>query len=101
MYIYNVTIKVSLAIAADWEVWMKEKHIPDVLKTGCFVKHQFVKLLDHRDEEGETYAVQYYAETFQQYENYIQQYASALRNDGFALWGDKFVAFRTVMQIIQ
>ena len=33
MIIYNVTVGVDKSIEADWLAWMKEVHIPDVIKT--------------------------------------------------------------------
>ena len=37
MYIYNVTVNVSDDVHIEWLKWMKETHIPDVMKTGCFI----------------------------------------------------------------
>lgn len=34
--LYNVTVKVTPDIAADWLQWIKEEHINDVVQTGCF-----------------------------------------------------------------
>ncbi|MCE3229382.1 MAG: hypothetical protein K0S32_3933, partial [Bacteroidetes bacterium] len=33
MFIYNVTVNISNDIHTDWLKWMKEIHIPDVMKT--------------------------------------------------------------------
>lgn len=101
MIIYNVTIKLDWSIQQQWIEWMKETHIPAIMATGCFTTHQFVRLLDVDEEEGPTYAVQYFAETRQQLDNYIQQFAPALRQESFMKWGNKFIAFRTLMQVVQ
>jgi Domain of unknown function (DUF4286) len=100
MLIYNVTIKVDAAIAAPWLKWMKEEHIPQVLATGCFVRAQMVKLLETDETDGPTYAVQYYAESRGQYDKYIATYADALRQSGVFMWGDRFAAFRTLMELV-
>lgn len=100
MYIYNVTIKVTWAIHDDWVRWMIDKHMPDVLASGCFTGSQLVKLLDTDEEEGPTYAAQYYAASFEDYERYIGQYAQSLREDGYNKWGNNFIAFRSIMQIV-
>lgn len=34
--VYNVTTKVELSIAEEWLTWLKDEHIPDLIKTGCF-----------------------------------------------------------------
>jgi hypothetical protein len=98
MIIYNVTIKVEASIAADWLMWMKQEHIPDVMGTGCFSSFKIVRLLEIDDSEGPTYAIQYYAESKDNYNRYIQTHAVKLRDKSFARWGERFMAFRSVMQ---
>jgi hypothetical protein len=98
--IYNVTTKVSTGVHQAWLQWMQQVHIPAVMETGCFLKHQLVHLLDADDEEGVTYAVQYYAANTAQYEAYVSQHASALRQAAFDAWGDAIVAFRSLMQVL-
>lgn len=100
MIIYNVTLKVSWAIHDEWVKWMKEKHMPEVMATGCFTGKQLVKLLDTEEEEGPTYAAQYYADSYADYKRYIEQFSQPLRDDGFSRWGNNFIAFRSVMQIV-
>jgi hypothetical protein len=100
MFIYNVTIKIAHAIHESWLQWMNEVHIPEVMKTGCFEKYVFVKLLETDEAEGPTYAVQYYTISIAQYNRYIDLYASKLRKDGQDKWGDKFIAFRTLMEVV-
>jgi hypothetical protein len=100
MFIYNVTIKVDQSIHESWVKWMNEAHIPDVMKTGCFEKFQFVRLLDIDESEGPTYAVQYYAVSRAQYNRYIDLYAAGLRKASMEQWGERFIAFRTLMEVV-
>ncbi len=100
MYIYNVTTKVSSSIHTDWLHWMKNEHIPAVMQTGCFTSHKMVRILEIDEEEGPTYAVQYELNTQTDYEQYINEFAPILRNDTIQQWGDKIMAFRTIMQVV-
>lgn len=100
MFIYNVTIKVSHDIHEDWLSWLKDEHIPEVLSTGCFNDAAILRLLEVDDGEGPTYAVQYKAESKAAYNLYVNKYASMLRQKSFDKWGDQFIAFRSVMQIV-
>lgn len=100
MLIYNVTIKLMWAIHTEWLEWMKEKHLPDMLNTGCFTKYQLVRILEIEDDEGPTYAVQYYCATKQDYERYINEFSFTLRNDGLLKFGSQFIGFRSIMQIV-
>lgn len=100
MIIYNVTIKLDEAIHPQWLVWLKEEHIPDVIATGCFTKATILQLLETDDSEGPTYAIQYFAESKALYNRYIEKYAGVMRQKSFEKWGDKFIAFRSVMQVV-
>lgn len=100
MIIYNVTIKVDWSIAAEWEKWMKEEHIPELLETGCFDKHQLVRLLEVDETDGPTYAMQYYAQSLSKYDYYLQHYASALKEKFSKKWGQRYSDFRTLMQLV-
>lgn len=100
MLIYNITTKISWAIDEEWVRWMKEEHIPGIVDTGCFVDHRFVKLLETDETEGPTYATQFYANTRGDYERYIEMHATDLRNSAAAKWGDQFISFRSLMELV-
>jgi hypothetical protein len=101
MIIYNVTMKVDWEIAEDWLQWMQDIYIPEIVGTGCFEKHQLVKLLEVDDAEGPTYAAQYYANNVATYNKYVEQYSGDLRKGLSNKWGDKCLAFATLMQVVE
>ena len=98
--VYNVTIKVNNSIAAEWLEWIKKEHIPEVVGTGCFSHAVIHRLLETDETEGPTYAIQYHAANTELYNSYIQNHAPAMRRKGLDKWGDQFIAFRTVMHIV-
>ena len=100
MYIYNVTIKVQDAIQNDWLHWLEYEHIPEVLQTGCFVNARILRLKEVDDTEGPTYAIQYFAESKASYNQYIEKFAAILRQKSFDKWGNGFIAFRSVMEVV-
>ncbi|MBL0357780.1 MAG: DUF4286 family protein [Chitinophagaceae bacterium] len=100
MIIYNVTIKLDEAIHPQWLVWLKEEHIPDVIATGCFTKATILQLLETDDSEGPTYAIQYFAESKALYNLYIEKFSGEMRQRSFDKWGSRFIAFRSVMQVV-
>jgi hypothetical protein len=79
---------------------MKEEHIPEIIGTGCFTDARILQLLEVDDAEGPTYAVQYFAESKALYNRYIEQYADNMRAKAMEKWGNKFIAFRSVMQVV-
>jgi hypothetical protein len=100
MIIYNVTVNVSHSIAAGWLVWLKEEHIPEIISTGCFTHAVTLRLLETDDTEGITYAVQYHADSKAMYNRYITQFSALMRKKAIDKWGDQFIAFRTVMELV-
>jgi hypothetical protein len=100
MIVYNVTIKINGAMADAWLHWLQTEHIPEVVATGCFTHATVLRLLEVDDTEGPTYAVQYFAESKALYNQYIGQHAAGLREKSFEKWGDNFIAFRSVMQVV-
>jgi len=100
MIIYNVTVKVEKEIAEEWLEWLRKEHIPDLIGTGCFHNATVLQLLDTDDREGPTYAVQYFADSRNEVERYLSDYSAEMRNRGLERWGGKFIAFRSLMKVI-
>ena len=100
MIIYNVTTKVDGSIKSDWLAWMQEVHIPEVLKTDCFTDIVILQLLEVDNTEGPTYAIQYHAESKALYNRYIDKFANGMLQKAFDKWGNKFISFRSVMQVV-
>jgi hypothetical protein len=100
MIVYNVTVKTEHSITSAWLDWMKEEHIPDIIATGCFTHAQILRLLEVDESDGPTHAVQYYAESRALYNRYIERFSDIMRNKAMEKWGNKFIAFRSVMQVV-
>ncbi|MCW3462269.1 DUF4286 family protein [Chitinophaga nivalis] len=98
MIIYNVTVKVAADKHSEWLQWMREEHIPAMLQTGLFVNYRMSRLLEQDDTEGPTYSVQYFTDSFENYETFKTTHAQGLRQRGYDVFGDRFIAFTTVMQ---
>lgn len=98
--IYNVTIKVDHRIANQWLQWMKKEHIPDIIATDCFTHATILRLLDADETEGLTYAIQYHAESKAFYNRFIEIFAESMRKRAMEKWGDQFIAFRSVLEVV-
>ena len=99
MFIYNVTVNVADDVHTEWLRWMQETHIPDVMKTGCFVDSQILKVL-YVDDEGHTYSIQYKFLEMPDMEKYQKEFAPALQADHKAKFDGKYAAFRTILQMV-
>jgi hypothetical protein len=99
MIIYNVTINIDAAIHEEWLTWMKAIHIPEVMATGYFIESKICKIIGD-EETGINYAIQYTAQTMEHYETYKANHAPALQQKVTARYPGKFVAFRTLLEIL-
>ncbi|MDC6361741.1 MULTISPECIES: DUF4286 family protein [Flavobacteriaceae] len=100
MLIYNVTINIDKSVHDEWLLWMRDKHLPDMLATGKFTHAKMVKVLVEEDMGGVTYSIQYTTKDRQTLELYYKEDAERLRGDAQKLFPNKFVAFRTELEVI-
>lgn len=100
MIIYNVTLKVENDIADEWVAWMKDEHIPDLKSTGLFSECRLCRLLEQDETEGVTFSAQYTCADMAAYNAYIDNHAQTMRDKAFQRFGGKFVAFRSVMEVV-
>lgn len=99
MILYNVTVSIDEDIEHEWKAWMQDEHIPEVIKTGFFLKHRMLKLLNERpDATGVTYAIQYELENIGKLDTYLEHHAPSLQKKQQDRYGHKCMAFRTVLE---
>jgi len=99
MYIYNVTINVEADVKDEWVQWMKHSHMPEVMATGCFLTCQLCQLMVE-EETGVTYAAQYTFETESQFLQYQNEFAPQIQKKTADKYGEKALAFRTVLKVL-
>ena len=100
MIVYNVTVNIDESIVDGWLTWMKEIHIPDVMKTGFFVKANLNRVIVQGDT-GETYAISYTCKNMKDLHDYQVNFAPELQKKHLERYGKKAVAFRTLMEVIK
>ncbi|CAN5438055.1 DUF4286 family protein [soil metagenome] len=98
MILYNVTINIEKAVAGEWLKWMKEVHIPKIMNTGMFMENKIFRLLHEEENGGITYAVQFYASSMENIQNYQINYAPALQAEHNERYADQFVEFMTLLE---
>ena len=100
MILYNVTIKIDKVVAEEWLEWMKTKHIPDVMNTGYFQEYKVCEILHDDDDGGINYAFQYFAKNMEDFQTYQREHAKALQKEVATRYPNKYIAFRTLMKVI-
>jgi len=101
MIIYNVTCNVGSHMAEEWLLWMQQEHIPEVMQTGCFTDCKILKLLTEAgDNEGINYAIQYTANSIENYNQYKDQFGPILQAKTKEKYGDTVLAYRSLLEVI-
>lgn len=101
MYIYSVTINIENNVEKEWLDWMRNTHIPAVLKTGKFSKALLSQVMIEEEMGGVTYSVQYTTESLDTLRAYQQENEPNLQQETERKFAGKYVAFRTELQVIQ
>ena len=100
MIVYNVTVKVAAPVAKEWLQWQLLEQGPKLISTGYFTHVKVHRLLEIDDEEGPTYTIQYFANDLSDYRAYQQKFAEAHQQEAYDKWGNLFIAFRTIMEVV-
>jgi Domain of unknown function (DUF4286) len=99
MIIYNVTVNIEHDVHDEWLQWMRTKHIPDVMATGYFIEQKLCKVLVD-EEQGITYSFQYTCKNMDDLKAYQKLHAPRLQKEVADKYANKFVAFRTLLEVI-
>lgn len=99
--LYNVTVKIDHSVKEEWLAWMQDVHIPEVMATACFRSYKLSHLIGHDDGEGSTFAIQYEAPGRNHLEIYQKDHAVELQKKHKQKFEGKFVAFRTLLEVVQ
>ena len=75
MIIYEVTTDVEPASIPAYEAYMRDRHIPDVLSTGCFVRASIARSTQGR------YRIRYVATSMDVLDRYLGEHSQQFRDD--------------------
>ncbi len=86
-------------IHEEWYDWMREAHIPDMMKTGLFLECRICRI-KAEEQGGVSFAVQYLTSSQEKYDEYLEKHSERLQKDHADKYGGKVVAFRTVLEVM-
>lgn len=98
--LYIVHVQIDRDAAPQWEPWMKDHHIPEVLATGCFIQ-----CLMARDEALDTperlaYRMLYLARDAAALATYQRDHAAALQKDHNDRYQGRLTARREQLPLV-
>ena len=100
MIIYNITVSVEESIASDWLNWMTTEHIPEVMACGIFTKAQINRVIAQGDSNN-TFTITYNCSEMKDLHQYQIKFSAGFQQKYISRYGDKAVAFRTIMEAIE
>lgn len=100
MVIYNVTVSIDTTVSSQWLAYMRQTHIVEIMKTGCFMECRISKV-NGEEEGGHTYSVMYLAKGQNDLDRYNATYALDMQKSHAELFAGKFSAFRTTLEVIE
>lgn len=95
MIAYEVTVELEERLAAAYERYMRERHIPEVLATGCFHTATLARSAPGR------YRTSYVALTQVDLDRYLERHTAALRADFAAHFPEGVSLSRDVWVIVE
>ena len=100
MIIYNVTINIEESISQEWMSWMQKTHIPEIMNTGMFASAKMTRVMVKEQMGGITYSIQYSCKSQSKLDEYLVKFAPKLQQKHTQKFEGKFVAFRTLLEVI-
>jgi hypothetical protein len=101
MLIFNTTFLVSDKARGSWLKWVREQHIPFMLKSEMFTKPQVAKVFSNEDQEGTSYSVQFHVTDLITLENWHIKYAKGFEQNFAEKFGSEVIFFATVLEVIE
>lgn len=98
MVIYSVTVSVDRETETEWLFWMREIHIPDVMRAGYFDGYHMRKVIDPISSDGRpTYNIEYTCLSKARYDEYLANAAEMLQQEHRDRFDGQFTASRSVL----
>jgi hypothetical protein len=97
MIIYSVMVTIEVGIEREWFDWMRQVHVPAVLRTGCFAEATIYKLIESKRDEP-NYVIHYRCPSMEEYQRYRDHFASALQKEHSDRFRGRFRASRQILE---
>ncbi len=101
MYLYNITYNINDEIQQRWLQWMRNIHIPEVLKNSNFSAAKLIKVLMDEELGGITYSVQYQADTKEKLNLFLNNSTFNTFEIMSKEFPNQFVTFSTELKVVE
>lgn len=98
---YVVDIRVTRQRAEEWEGWMRSKHVPDVIGTGCFLEAWMLLRPEEDTSTHRAYRMMYRLSDEAALERYQSDHAAFLQQEHLELFAGDYEASRSLFPVVE
>ncbi|MCR4995518.1 MAG: DUF4286 family protein [Bacteroidales bacterium] len=101
MIIYNTTYQMPLADARDFVIWVHEVMFPRVSEFGHMHNGRLARILSHKDEDTECFAVQFEVESTARLHYWFVKQGKQLGEELLKTFDNRVIGFSTMMEVVE
>jgi hypothetical protein len=99
MHVQNISFQINPEVELQWIEWMKNKFIPLLKSTNCFLETPFYQLKISEDQ-APTYTLQLFALSLDKLTQFDLEHSPLVMEELQTSWGNQCFHFITNMQIV-
>ena len=100
MKIYNITFVIAKDTEQEGLQWIKEKHVQQVMETGCFSSARLSKVNTDIQPDAVNYSLQFFSESKDGVTQYINEHAPKIKHDIIKKFQQKILFFETELDYL-
>lgn len=99
--LFNTTYQVDVNEARNFVIWLHECYIPQVKEQGTLSRPRMSRVLSHREQDSECFALEFEVENTAALHHWYQQHGMAFEKEIRKMFGEKVVWFSTLLEVIE
>ena len=101
MIVYNTTFHIHKDIVDECLEYLKNSYIPKASESGILYSPYLRRILDSRNEEGESFSVQFHTRDIDSLNEWVRKEGGALQQDLIGRYKEKIAGFSTLLEDIE
>lgn len=99
--LFNTTYQVDLEEARNFVIWLHECYIPQVEEQGSLSHPRIARVLSHREQDSECFALEFEVENTAALHHWYNKYGMDFEKEIRKMFGKKVVWFSTLLEVIE
>lgn len=99
--LFNTTYQVDVEEARNFVIWLHECYIPQVEQQGILSHPRIARVLSHREQDSECFAVEFHVKDTADLHHWYSQNGVEFEKEIRKMFGKKVVWFSTLLEVIE